>query len=84
MGIDAVEAEIEDGLIYATERKSGRVIYSLDQLARPDVSDFVENGPVIRSVLIRSTGENKWISTPLTDLKVTELCRRRLSNDGRH
>ena len=73
MGIDAVEAEIEDGLIYATERKSGRVIYSLDQLARPEVSDFVENGPVIRSVLIRSTDENKWISTPLTDFKVTEL-----------
>ena len=27
MGVDAVEAEIEDGLIYATDRKAGRVIY---------------------------------------------------------
>ena len=73
MGVDAVEAEIEDGLIYATDRKAGRVIYSLDQLASPEVAAFAESGPVMRSLLLRSTDENKWSSTPLTDLKVTEL-----------
>lgn len=73
MGVDAVEAEIEDGLIYATDRKAGRVIYSLDQLASPEVAEFAESGPVMRSLLLRSTDENKWSSTPLTDLKVTEL-----------
>ncbi len=73
MGVDAVEAEIEDGLIYATDRKAGRVIYSLDQLASPEVAEFAESGPVMRSLLLRSTDESKWSSTPLTDLKVTEL-----------
>ena len=73
LGVDAVEAEIKDGLIYATDRKAGRVIYSLEQVAPPEVAEFVESGPILRSLLLRSTDENKWDTTSLTGFRVTEL-----------
>tara|TARA_B100000700_G_scaffold259917_1_gene295054 strand:- start:12540 stop:13853 length:1314 start_codon:yes stop_codon:yes gene_type:complete len=73
LGVDAVEAEIEDGMIYATDRKAGRVVYALDQLAPPEVTELVASGPLLRSLLLRSTDENKWSTTTLAGLKVTEL-----------
>lgn len=72
-GIDAVEAEIVDDLIYATDRKSGRVVYSLNKFGPLEVQEFIDDGPVTRSLLLRSTDEDKWSTTLLSGSRVTEI-----------
>ena len=73
LGIDAVEAEIVDDLVYATDPKAGRVIYSLSKFGPLEAQEFITNGPTERSLLVRSTGGEKWTTTPLPDYGVTEL-----------
>ncbi len=73
LGIDAVEAEIVDDLVYATDPKAGRVIYSLSKFGPLEAQEFITNGPTERSLLVRSTGGEKWSTTPLPDYGVTEL-----------
>ncbi len=72
-GIDAVEAEIVDDLIYATDRQSGRVVYSLNKFASLEMQEFIGDAPVTRSLLLRSTDEGKWNTTLLAGSRVTEL-----------
>ena len=73
LGIDAVEAEIVDDLVYATDPKAGRVIYSLSKFGPLEAQEFITSGPSERSLLVRSTGEGKWATTLLPDHRVTEL-----------
>ena len=73
LGIDAVEAEIVDDLVYATDPKAGRVIYSLSKFGPLEAQEFISSGPSERSLLVRSTGGGKWTTTPLPDYEVTEL-----------
>ncbi len=73
LGIDAVEAEIVGDLIYATDPKAGRVIHSLNKLGPLEVQEFITNGPTERSVFVRSTDGKKWITTPLSLNRITEI-----------
>ena len=72
-GIDVVEAEIVDDLIFATDRKAGRVIYSLSKFGPLEVQEFIGDSPTERSVLVRSIDGGKWTTTSLQNDGVTEL-----------
>lgn len=72
-GIDAVDAEIVDGLIFATDRKAGRVVHSLDKLGPFEAQDFLDTGPIKRSLIIRSANGGDWDTTLLTGPRVAEL-----------
>ena len=73
LGIDAVEAEIVGDLIYATDPKAGRVIHSLNKFGPLEAQEFITNGPIERSVLVRSTDGRKWTTAPLPDNRITEI-----------
>jgi hypothetical protein len=72
-GIDAVDAEIVDGLIYATDRKAGRVVHSLEKLGPFEAQDFLDSGPTKRSLIIRSADGGSWGTTLLVEQRVAEL-----------
>lgn len=73
LGIEAVEAEIVGDLIYATDPKAGRVIHSLNKFGPLEAQEFITNGPIERSVLVRSTDGRKWTTAPLRDNRITEI-----------
>ena len=72
-GIDVVEAEIVDELIYATNRKAGRVIYSLEQFGPLEALEIGSESVQPRSLIIRSTDGSSWQETLLDGLRVREL-----------
>lgn len=72
-GIDAVDAEIVDDLIYATDRKAGRVVYSLEQLGPFEAQEFIDAGPQQHSLVVRSADGSKWTTTTLIGQRVAEL-----------
>lgn len=73
LGIDAVEAEIIDDLVYATDPKAGRVIHSLNKFGPLEAEEFIINGPTKRSVFVRSTDGQKWTTTPLPEYRIPEI-----------
>ncbi len=73
LGIDAVEAEIVGDLIYATDPKAGRVIHSLNKFGPLEAQEFISNGPMERSVLVRSTDGQRWVTAPLPGYRVVEI-----------
>ena len=72
-GIDAVDAEIVDDFIYATDRKAGRVVYSLEKLGPFEAQEFIDTGPRQRSLITRSVDGGQWTTTLGSGQRVTEL-----------
>ena len=72
-GIDAVDAEIVDDFIYATDRKAGRVVYSLEKLGPFEAQEFIGTGPKQRSLITRSVDGGQWTTTLRSGQRVTEL-----------
>ena len=72
-GIDAVDAEIVDEFIYATDRKAGRVVYSLEKLGPFAAQEFIDAGPQQRSLIMRSVDGGQWDTTLQSGQRVTEL-----------
>ncbi len=72
-GIDAVDAEIVDDFIYATDRKAGRVVYSLEKLGPFEAQEFIGTGPKQRSLITRSVDGGQWTTTLRSGQQVTEL-----------
>jgi hypothetical protein len=72
-GIDVVDAEIVDGLIFATDRKAGRVVHSLDKLGPFEAQEFLDTGPIQRSMVSRSADGDNWGTTLVMGQRVAEL-----------
>ena len=68
-----VDAEIVDGLIFATDRKAGRVVHSLDKLGPFEAQEFLDTGPIQRSMVNRSADGDNWGTTLVMGQRVAEL-----------